>query len=365
MKTATSPAQRGGRKRPRPTGVPSRSLVMGILCLLVASGCAQSNPAEPVADSTPSPPELTTEATAEATTPSSFAFTDDTGATIELPSSPNTIVAQEDSAAALWHLGIEVDAVFGTAPLDDNPQLRGVDVSGMESVGQAFHEIDVEAVAATEPDLIVTTLYPPDEVGWGIADEQQEAQLEGFAPVVKLDASGSATQSIERFEELAAALGADLDAPELVEAREDFEAAAADLQAQVADGPEVRVLAMAGGEGEAYVAKPEFFPDLQNYVEWGIDVITPDGEDPYYQTLSWELIDTYPADLVYYDARAHWLGLDALRDKPTFAQLPAVQEGHTAPWLVGTATSYQQFTDSIRGLTEAIQQVQAEMSGSA
>ena len=143
-----------------------------------------------------------------------FTFTDDRGVTVTLPTRPVRIVAQADSVAALHDLGIETIAVFGEALPADTPQLASRGLGDMESVGEVWAEIDIEKLASLRPDLIVTRLYPSTDppIVWGIANESL-ASIEAVAPIVTIDMLKVATHGLERFAELAAALGTDLESP--------------------------------------------------------------------------------------------------------------------------------------------------------
>ena len=79
-------------------------------------------------------------------------------------------------------------------PIEDDVAFEGRDLSGVEIVGTAYGQIDLEALAAADPDLIVTTVYPADSAGTMTrpapllrlrAMEQQE-QVAEIAPIVAI-----------------------------------------------------------------------------------------------------------------------------------------------------------------------------------
>lgn len=122
--------------------------------------------------------------------PSAFAqetrsFTDDLGRTVEIPVAPQRIASLQDLALTvpLIELGVMPVASHGrTTPEGEgfiraSKVLTGVDFdnSAIEFLGNL--PVDVEAVAAAEPDLIITT-------PWQTAPVEQ---LEAIAPTIVLD----------------------------------------------------------------------------------------------------------------------------------------------------------------------------------
>lgn len=316
-----------------------RSLTLAVVASVLLGSCSSSSDM-PSGSSSASPS-------------GPWTFIDDRHEAVEVESTPLRIVAQEDAAAALWHLGITPVGIIGGAPIDDNPQLEGVDVTNIESVGEVWGEINLEKLVALQPDLIVTTFYNPTPL-WGFANEKQQKTAEAIAPIVALDANLPATQLIGRFEDLASSLGADMESPELVAARKRFDAAFEDLRQVVQDKKGLTVLALAGYPEELYIAVPDWYQDLQDYERMGMDIVVPDTADPYWETLSWEQADKYPADVLMYDARSYSLGPEKLAEFPTWTQLPAVKAGQIVPWRLGTSTSYQLFAEHIEELTVAL-----------
>lgn len=91
---------------------------------------------------------------------------------------------------------------------------------------------------------------------------------------------------INRFEELSAMLGADLEAPEVVEAREAFTAAEADLKAAIAETPGLIVLVTSPAADNIYIASSEWVPDFVYFRELGLDVVAH-GTDDFFELISW------------------------------------------------------------------------------
>ncbi|MGH2584109.1 MAG: ABC transporter substrate-binding protein, partial [Dehalococcoidia bacterium] len=264
----------------------------------------------------------------------------------------------EDSAAALWPFTIRPIAVFGNAPLGDTPQFAGEDISAIQSVGEVFGEVDIEKMAALDPDLIVTPIWPQQEATSGGIVAEFERRVAPIAPVVAVDAYKPFRRMIDRYQELAAALGVDLGAPAVAEARTRLDAAFAALEAAAKDTRDLRVLALSAGTDQLYVANPSQYSDLQEYQAAGLEFVVPtdtSGFGGIWEALSFEQANKYHADLILYDNRPPGSVLTTLQGVPTWGTLPAVKEGQIAPWYVGTTYRLSFFAQHVEELAGLIQ----------
>lgn len=290
-----------------------------------------------------------------------FSFTDDRGETVDLDTRDLRIVAQEDAAQALMHFGIEPVGIFGGAAMDKNPMLEGLDLSGVESVGEVFGEIKMEQLAALQPDIIVSTFYTGDGIlfeggVYGFGTEKQQDDAEQIAPILAIDATQPSSGVIKRFGELAEALGADVDSGQYAEERSDFEAAVEDLEAAAAEN-DASVLAVTPATDAVYVAVPDAFADTQDLVNWGVDMMEPTGElvSSYYEQLSWENAATYQPEIILIDVRGYTLGEEELEQEyPTWSDIQAVQDDRVGIW-VRISLNYPDYTEQVRELTELLQ----------
>jgi len=198
----------------------SRRLVGGLLALGVTvsvSACGGDSDAD----------------TGTASADGGWSFTDDLGTTVELDETPTRIAGLNDLAASLWNYGIQPVATFGQTSAEDDVAFEGKDLSDVAIVGSAYGEIDLEALAAADPDLIVTTIYPADSsgeipegtAGYGFNDMAQQEQVAEIAPIVTIAYRGSAADVIQRVVDLAGSLGVDTEGGKVADARADFEAA--------------------------------------------------------------------------------------------------------------------------------------------
>lgn len=112
-------------------------------------------------------------------------FTDDAGRTVEIPTRPLRIVSLQDLAITvpLLELGVTPVGSHGRTTAEGQPFIRssgvltGIDFDNSEIKFVGNLPADVEAVAALEPDLILTT-------PWQTAPVEQ---LAAIAPTVVLD----------------------------------------------------------------------------------------------------------------------------------------------------------------------------------
>lgn len=309
------------------------SALAGGGALLALAACGASGSADPGGEA---------RASGSAQGGGAFEFTDDRGKKVSLPAKPTRIVAQSAAAAALWDFGVRPIAVFGPHKLKDggpDPEVGNVDISTVESLGNVWGEFNVEKYASLRPELLVSGMYLDDQL-WYVPEKSKD-KIEALAPTIGIRLTGKPLeQIIGKYEELARALGADTDAPEVAQAKERFEAAAAKLSELAKKG--LKIMAMSGLPENMYVVAPKDHAAMDFVRGKGLDVVVPEKPDEggFYETLSWENADKYPADVILYDARAQSMKLEEMMKKPTFADLPAVKAGQVYPWRAEERFSY-------------------------
>ncbi|HEY6565955.1 MAG TPA: ABC transporter substrate-binding protein [Actinomycetota bacterium] len=288
-----------------------------------------------------------------------WTFTDDRPVTVTHDAVPQRIIAYEEDAATLMELGIRPIAIFGSGPLEDNVFLEGQDLTGIESVGEVWGEIDIEKVASLAPDLIVNSYWASTQSGggWGFATKKQLETLEAIAPVVQFESGTSAIGTTKRYLELAQALGADIEAPEVASQRQAYDDAVARLEAAVEANPGISVLAVAAiPSDQVYIADPSTFPDLVDLATSGVELMAPDTiDDGAWEYLSWEEATKYQPDLLMVDRRPSAPTFQDLLKVPTWTKLRAVEAGQLIPWKVPSVESFQLQADRIDALAEAIE----------
>lgn len=262
-----------------------------------------------------------------------WAFTDDLGKTVTLDKRPTRVAGLTDVVSSLWNYGIAPVAAFGFTAISKDERFANQDTGKVVEVGRAYGEINIEALAAARPEVIVTHAYPVDSAGtldpkkplYGFRDVAQQEAVAKIAPIVTIAMRGSAVGVIKRTAELASALGA---TPE--QSRAAYDAAAIRLSAAGKRGLSVLVVAAYPDEG-LYVAKAPDDPALRSYADLGVRFVDPGGKDYYWQTISWENVDRVPADVVLYSRRA--MDAAAMLKQATFARTPAGEANQVYRWV--------------------------------
>jgi iron complex transport system substrate-binding protein len=238
--------------------------------------------------------------------------------------------------ASLWNYGVEPVAAFGQTSAADDVAFEGRDLADLEIVGESYGQIDLERLAAADPDVIVTSVYPTDSSGaldpgqplYGFESIQQQEQVARIAPIVAIAYRGSAADVIERTVELAESLGAD--SATIDAAREDYEAASAQLTAAGERGITVLPVYATASDGW-WMGKAPDDPSLRLYSDLGVDFVDPGGDTYFWETVSWEQVPRYPSDVILYSLRGGETP-EQMRAQPTYPLLPAVQAGQEHPW---------------------------------
>jgi iron complex transport system substrate-binding protein len=281
-----------------------------------------------------------------------WTFTDDRGVEVSLPKRPERLVMHEYALAALWGYGLRPVGAFGSVPMDEQPLFDGYDLRGVESVGEVWGEINLEAAAALRPDLLISTWWPSEKLLGGVKDDRLERKLTAIAPFVGIHAQVPASTTIEHFERLAVALGGRVD-PDA--GRNRLKRAVEGFRTAVESKPGLRVMAAYADPEALYVAKPQDYSDLREFESWGLELVAGRSGDPYWEKLSWEEAGRYPADLILHDARASTPPLSEWAEIPVWRDLPAVKAGQLSPWHMEEAVSYELFASHVEELTAAIE----------
>lgn len=291
-----------------------------------------------------------------------WTFTDDRDITVTLPERPDRVAAQISAAAALWDYGVRPIAVFGPQRLTDgaaDPRAGAVDLEQVASVGQLWGELDVERLLALDAELIVTPMWESPWL-WYVAEETQAA-LEGKIPSLAIQtARVSIFDAIARFAALAEALGAHMTSAENVAAKAEYDAAVTDLEAAIAQQPGLRVIFVAGDDEAFYVAHPDFMSDLCFFRDLGMDVVANRIND-FWETLSWEEVTTYPADLVFVDTREGSYTLEDFARVPTWPAVPAAAAGQVHDWNAEPVYSYAAYAPELRRIAEIVRFSRADV----
>lgn len=296
---------------------------------------------------------------APATTSGPWTFTDDRPKTVRLKRVPTRLVAYVGAAAALHDYGIECAGVFGPTRLKNgaaDAQAGDLDVRDVTVLGNAWGEFGIEKYAALNPGLLISHIYQPPAL-WYVPD-QSAGKILALAPSVGIKVAGvPLTTPLHRYAQLAASLGADLASAANSAQKTRFEKASADLRAaaRTARAAGVKVLAASASTESFYVSTPASAADLTYYRGLGVDFVVPTRvRGGFFETLSWETADRYPADVIMLDDRTATLQPADLTGKPTWNRLPAVAAGQVTGWPSEPIFSYAKCADRMEALAKVL-----------
>ena len=323
--------------------------IAALLAATVVAACGSSEPRDAAAKRGP------------------WSFTSGNGTTVQLDSTPKRIIASGAEAAALISFGIKPVGVYATGPIQDDPNLKNLDLSGITILGQTWGQIDVEQAASLKPDLIVADWWPAEKAYSGLESgvKASSKKLLGLAPVVGIAQGDSIEKLAEGYEKLAVSLGADVDDPKIAADKKSFESALATFRKAVKAEPGLTVLAVSPSDDVLYVANPTYAPELLDFQRWGLDVITPDKPDkgfPYWENLSWENADKYQPDLLLIDDRTYTSTLKQGEKQPTWSNIKAAKTKAYAPWPAYWMHTYGEYAKQLTQLTAAIQKADPDLT---
>lgn len=289
-----------------------------------------------------------------------WSFTDDREKQVTGKSTPQRIVAYIGAAAALHDFGIDdqIVGVFGPTKLKNGKpdvQAGDVDVDKVTILGNVWGQFNVEKYASLNPELLISNMFDPGQLFY--IPEDSKDKIFALAPTAAITTGRvSLLKPIQRYADLAASLGADLNAKKVVDAKARFEKAAETLR-QTAKSHRVKVMACSASADLFYVSNPAVNADLIYFKELGVDFVVPEKTDQggYFESLSWENADTYDADILFLDDRTATLQPKDLTGKPTWNQLPAVKAGQIIPWSSEPRFSYAGAAPLLENLAKAIQ----------
>lgn len=319
--------------------------VLAVVSALLVTSCSGSDDARSASTSAGS--DDSTEA---------WTFTDDQGTVVELDGPPSTIVASPAAAGALHEYGIEVAGILGSGTRMDgtpDPALGTLDPDSVTPLANDAGEVNVEQLAGLRPDVIISDSWGDGEY-FGLSSEVLDTAQQ-IAPVIGLRVDGRPVEEpLARFAELAESIAGESAVTEREDAEATLAAARERLVEAVAANPDIEVLGASVSANEMFVAVPESYPDLEFLREAGVQLVEPETDDKFWQTLSWEEANRYHADLILADAR--FGGRDWMMSMvPANVQrVPAFEADQVAPWQLSFAFGYRAFADVVDQMSDAM-----------
>jgi iron complex transport system substrate-binding protein len=280
---------------------------------------------------------------------------------------PTRIIAQGEAAAALISFGIKPVGVYLNEPLEDSKALAGVDLDGIEILGETWGQIDVEKAAALRPDLIVSAYWPVENAYGGFEEgvEENSKKVAELAQVVGPTVGESVQTMLDGFERLAVSLGADVDTPEIADNKNRFTEAKERFSAAAAAKPGLVAMGVSPADDLFYVAVPEHSAELTDFSDWGLDVLVPRHPDPafpYWENLSWENADKYQPDLILFDDRTYDASMAIAERQPTWNRIKAVEAGAITPWPAYWISTWASYAEQLDRLSDAVEKANPNLT---
>lgn len=268
------------------------------------------------------------------------------GLTVELDRPVERIAMDFYSAAALAPYGIKPVAVYGFGQ-NESPG-KSFDQTGVEVVGTDM-DLDLEALAATNPDIIIA--YGNDDGdGWTWWEDKLKDQVAALVPFVPVKLSGGTPDSMfAQYAAIAKALGKDTETGQIADQRKEFEAARQRIRDVVADKDWLTVLLANFSSDIVYTAKELGIAKM--LADDGVQLVGAEsGQDSSWAEVSWEMISNYPADvMLIHDASTDY------EDSPVFKRLLPVKHDQLGAWDDKRAYTYDGYAEWLGELADLLE----------
>ncbi|WP_406392778.1 ABC transporter substrate-binding protein [Streptomyces sp. NBC_00882] len=291
-----------------------------------------------------------------------WTFKDDRGTTVKLDEVPTKIVAFVGVAAALHDYGIEVKGVFGPTKTKDGKadvQAGDMDVSKLTVFGNVWDQFNVEQYAAFAPEVLITTTFDSAGTLWYVP-AASASKIAKLAPSVAVSVyDRQITTPLQRVWELAESLGADMTAAKVTDAKKRFEAASERLRTAAKAHPDIKVLAGSAAQDVFYVSGTNLSIDLEYFKALGVNFVEPPASvlkasGGWYESLSWENVDKYAADVIMMDDRTATIQPADITEA-TWKKLPAVKARQVISRSPEPIPSYDKCVAMVENLAKAIE----------
>ncbi|GAB1329494.1 ABC transporter substrate-binding protein [Streptomyces sennicomposti] len=292
-----------------------------------------------------------------------WSFEDDRGQTAKADKVPSNIVAFVGVAAALYDYGIQTKGVFGPTTTKDGKadvQAGDMDVAKVTVLGNEWGQFSIEKYASLAPDLLISTMFDNAGTLWYVPEESKKKILAVGAPSVGVSVyDRQLTQPLERMLALAKSLGADVDNDKVKQAKKRFEDAAARLRAAAKAKPDIKVLVGSASQDLFYVSGSDLSVDLEYFKALGVNLVEPPEQAKakgggWYESLSWENVDKYAADIIMMDNRTSAIQPAAIT-QATWKKLPAVKANQVIARNPEPILSYDKCVPLLEDLAKAIE----------
>jgi iron complex transport system substrate-binding protein len=200
----------------------------------------------------------------------------------------------------------------------------------------------------TNPELTLGVL--PDLAG----------SLEQIAPVLVVMDMDSTEVQLQRLVDLAASLGADLEAPAIVEARSVYDAKVEEFKQVAGDKQDLTTLFMDFDPTALYVAGPDGVSELKFLRSLGLTFANAGAPaaSEFWETLSPEQALLYTSDVIYNDVYSTLRTVEELQADAVYAKMPAVAAGQVGLWERDFPVSYEGITSFLETILTTLRRAE-------
>ena len=247
----------------------------------------------------------------------------------------------------------------------DDPNLKGLDLSGITILGETWGEIDVEKAASLKPDLIVADWWPAEKAYSGLEEgvKAKSKKLLDLAPIVGVAQGDSIETMLAGLREARGVARRRCRRPQDRRRQEGVQERRTAFKKAVAAKPGLTVLAVSPSDDLLYVANPKYAPELLDF-QLGPRRHQPHKPDkgfPYWENLSWENADKYQPDLLLIDDRDAST-LKQGEKQPTWTNIKAAKAKAYVPWPAYWMHTYGDYAKQLTQLTAAIQKADPDLA---
>ena len=285
-----------------------------VLCLsiaLVAAGCSSSST------------EAEGEAEVEATSSETRIFVDSAGREVEIPVNIERIAPSGHTANQIL-LTFAPDMMVGLSQeiTEEQQQYLGVDMSDLPIFGAIFGasgDLNMEAIAAADPQIIIDTGQLDDDVASGLDELQEQLGIPCVFIETHLDDYGSA------YEMLGDLLGLEERGAELSEYCQNAYEEVVAVMESIGDENRTSVLYLLGDDGTNVVAYGTQQGEVVDLVANNLAVLESPSNSGMGNEVSFEQIAIWDPEVIIFASGSIY---DTVADDSTWATLTAISSGN-------------------------------------
>ena len=291
-------------------------LAAALLCVGVAwaaTGCSSSGGSDGGASSA---------SQTEAAQSETVQFTDDAGRTVEVPANIERIAPSGHTAnQVLLTMAPEKMVGLSQTLTDEQQAYLGVDMSDLPVFGAIFGakgDLNMEAIAAADPQVIIDTGQLDDDVASGLDELQEQLGIPCVFIETHMSDYGAA------YEKLGELLGMEERGQELSAYCQNAYDEVTEVMASIPDDERARVLYLLGEDGTNVIAKGTQQGEVVDLVADNLAVMENAGNTGQGNETSLEQIALWNPDVIIFASGSIY---DTVGDNPAWDGIAAIDNG--------------------------------------